>query len=233
MLACSDSVPLTILPLNGAELVLDPAGALVWPEQQVMVVADLHLEKGSFFARRGQMLPPYDTTETLLRLEALAARWQPRTLIALGDSLHDRRAAERLDPSAVLRLKALQSGRTFIWIAGNHDPEPAHDLSGDWAREVGIGPLTFRHEPRARATPGEVAGHLHPAARLAVRGRSLRRRCFATDGTRMVLPALGAFTGGLNVRHGACAGLFAGRFEAHVLGADRTYRFTSDACLAD
>lgn len=233
MLARSDSVPLPTLGLNGAEMALDSGGALVWPERRLLVVADLHLEKGSAFARRGQMLPPYDTRETLGRLEAVVRRWSPATVIALGDSLHDRWGAERLDAGSLDRLRALQAGRNFIWIAGNHDPEPSALLGGEWAREVRIGPLVFRHEPQVRAEPGEVAGHLHPAARLVVRGQSIRRRCFATDGRRMVLPALGALAGGLNVRSPAVAGLFAGVFEAHMLGRERTFRAEARACLMD
>lgn len=233
MLARSDSVPLSPFGLNGAEVVLDCDGALVWPEQRLLVVADLHLEKGSSFARRGQMLPPYDTQETLARLEVAVRRWSPATIIALGDSLHDRWGAERLDAGALVRLNLLQAGRTFIWIAGNHDPDPSPRLGGEWAREVRIGPLVFRHEPRVKHEPGEVAGHLHPAARLAVRGQSIRRRCFATDGQRMVLPALGALAGGLNVKNPAVAGLFAGLFEAHMLGRERTFRVEARACLMD
>ncbi|GGF80808.1 metallophosphatase [Azorhizobium oxalatiphilum] len=233
MLARTDSVPDPFVALHGCAIRLDPRGALVWPDEGLLVVADLHLEKGSAFARRGQMLPPYDTTETLARLEALVAAHQPRTIVALGDSFHDRWGAERLSPDARSRLSALQAGRNFIWIAGNHDPEPHADLQGDWARELRIGPLVLRHEPGETHEPGEIAGHLHPVARLVVRGRSIRRRCFATDGHRLVLPALGAYAGGLNVRHGAVAGLFAGGFEAHMLGADRTYRIASTACLGD
>ncbi|OYW60622.1 MAG: phosphoesterase [Azorhizobium sp. 32-67-21] len=235
MLARSDSVPLPVpcVSLHGADVVLDCAGALVWPEQRLLVVADLHLEKASAFARRGQMLPPYDTHETLNRLEDLVRRWSPAHLVALGDSLHDRRGAERLDPLALERLRHLQAGRTFVWIAGNHDPDPSPVLGGEWAREWRVGPLVFRHEPRAGDADGEVAGHLHPAARLAVRGQSIRRRCFATDGRRIVLPALGALAGGLNVRNPAVAGLFGGAFEAHMLGRERTFRVAARACLMD
>ncbi len=237
MLDRPDSVPAPFQPalvvLNGCALELDPRGGLFWPAERLLVVADLHLEKGSAFARRGQMLPPYDTAETLVRLESLVAGLQPRTIVALGDSFHDRWGEERLEPEARTRLQALQHGRTFIWIAGNHDPEPAKDLGGDWAREMRVGPLVLRHEPSPSPCAGEIAGHLHPVAQLTVRGRGIRRRCFATDGERLVLPALGAYAGGLNVRDAAVAGLFADRFEAHLLGADRTFRIASHACRAD
>ncbi|MFG1426174.1 ligase-associated DNA damage response endonuclease PdeM [Roseixanthobacter glucoisosaccharinicivorans] len=233
MLARADSVPPSFVGLAGADMVLDPCGALAWPERRVLAVADLHLEKASAFARRGQMLPPYDSADTLARLEALVDRWAPALILALGDTLHDRWAQERIAPHTRERLAALQRGRSFIWIAGNHDPEPNALLEGEWAREIRIGPLTFRHEPLPGTVAGEVAGHLHPVARLVQRGRSIRRRCFATDGMRMVLPALGSLAGGLNVRHPAVSSLFGERYEAHMLGAARTYRIAAHACLGD
>lgn len=233
MFACSDSVPLTPLILNGADLRLDPMGALWWPDESVLVVADLHLEKGSAFARRGQMLPPYDTTDTVSRLETLVRRWDPRVVVALGDSLHDSGACARLDPAILDRLRGIQVGRAFIWIAGNHDPEPNPDLGGEWHQVWRAGPLVFRHAPSSTLEHGEVAGHLHPVARLVVRGRGVRRRCFVTDGMRMILPALGAYAGGLNVRDRAFQAVFGAAFEAHLLGADRTYRIAGRACLPD
>jgi len=226
MLAVADStpLPLTAVALAGAELLLDPAGALFWVEERLLVVADMHLEKGSAFARRGQMLPPFDTTETLNRLAHLVAHHRPRTVVALGDSLHDRWAGERLDAGDRVRIAAIAAGRELIWIAGNHDPAP-HDLGGLCTDELALGPLRFRHQPGEAPAPGEVCGHLHPAARVEVRGRSVRRRCFVTNGARMVLPAFGAFTGGLDVREAAIAGLFGhDGFEAHLLGEGRTFR---------
>lgn len=233
MLDRTDSPPLPLVPLHGAMVRLDPRGGMFWPGESLLVVADLHLEKGSAYARRGQMLPPYDTAETLTRLEALVADLRPRVIVALGDSFHDRWGAERLDSDARARLTALQQSRSFIWIAGNHDPEPAKDLGGEWTRELRVGPLVLRHEPCADGAPGEVAGHLHPVARLTVRGRAIRRRCFATDGARLLLPALGAYAGGLNVRDGAVSGLFTGGFEAHLLGEGRTFKIASHACRMD
>lgn len=235
MLARAESAPpsLATVALGGAELVLDPSGALVWPERRVMVVADLHLEKGSAFARRGQMLPPYDTLDTLRRLAAAIAAHHPRMVVALGDSLHDRWAGERMADSLREEIRRLQAGRTFVWIAGNHDPLP-HELGGEGATTLDIGPLLFRHEPAEGPAPGEVCGHLHPAARIVVRGRGVRRRCFVTDGSRMVLPAFGAYAGGLSVRDPAITGLFPPRgFTAHLLGAGRTYEMPAAACLGD
>ncbi|MEP9354104.1 ligase-associated DNA damage response endonuclease PdeM [Xanthobacter sp. KR7-65] len=229
----SPAVPLAAVAIAGAELLLDPSGAVLWPDEGLMLVADLHLEKGSAFARRGQMLPPYDTLDTLRRLAAVVDLHRPRMVIALGDSLHDRWAGERMASPLRDEVRAIQSGRTFIWIAGNHDPLP-NDLGGEAAAEVAIGPLVLRHAPVEGPAPGEICGHLHPAARVALRGRGVRRRCFVTDGRRMVLPAFGAYAGGLSVRHPAVARLFAPHgFTAHLLGAGRTYEMPAHACLGD
>ncbi|MBB6308040.1 ligase-associated DNA damage response endonuclease PdeM [Xanthobacter tagetidis] len=237
MLARAESPPAppcaAVEAICGREALLDPSGALFLVEERALVVADMHLEKGSAFARRGQMLPPYDTAETLARLATLVARFGPRLIVALGDSLHDRWGAERIGAEARAALAALQAGRDFLWIAGNHDPEP-HGLGGACAPGLDIGGVRLRHEPGTGLTSGagEICGHLHPVARVARRGRALRRRCFVTDGARMVLPAFGAYAGGLEVSAPAIAGLF-GRagFTAHLLGEGRTYRLTSDACF--
>lgn len=235
MLARAESVvsPLATVILAGAELVLDPSGALLWPDERLMVVADLHLEKGSAFARRGQMLPPYDSIDTLKRLGAAIAVHQPRLVIALGDSLHDRWAVERMADPVREEIRSIQAGRTFVWIAGNHDPMPT-DLGGEGTAALTHGPLLFRHEPSEGPAPGEVCGHLHPAARIALRGRGVRRRCFVTDGSRMVLPAFGAYAGGLSVRDPAIAGLFPPHgFTAHLLGDGRTFEMPASACIGD
>lgn len=223
----------TAVTLAGATLVLDAAGALWWPAERMLIVADLHLEKGSAFAVRGVPLPPYDSRATLDLLARIVARRRPRVLVALGDSFHDRGGAERLGPDEHASLAELARGRDLIWIAGNHDPAPMPGLAGDAADELRVGPLTLRHEPAADAGEGEIAGHFHPVARVVVRGRSLRRRCFATDGRRLVLPALGAYAGGLNIRHEAVAGLFGGAYDAHLVGAARTYRIAHHVCLPD
>lgn len=221
------------IALAGARLVLDPAGALWWPSERALIVADLHLEKGSAFAARGVPLPPYDTRATLALLDRIVGRWAPRTIIALGDSFHDRAGADRLGGEERATLATLARGRDFVWIAGNHDPEPVAGLGGRHAGELRIGPLTLRHEPASGPAEGEVAGHFHPVARLVLRGRGVRRRCFATDGRRLVLPALGAYAGGLNIRDAALAGLFPGAYEAHLVGAARTYRIAHHACLPE
>ena len=222
------------LGVSGVTLHADCLGALYWPEQGLLVVADLHLEKGSSFARRGQLLPPYDTTETLARLARLIAHYAPRVVIALGDNFHDGGGAGRLSASDRASLIALQRGRDWIWIAGNHDPDPAEGIGGTFADMQSTGALIFRHKPSTDAPDGEIAGHLHPIARVAQRGRAVSRRCFATDGKALVMPAFGAYAGGLNIRDRAFLGVFGARkYTAHMLGDNRLYAFAASRCLAD
>ena len=211
---------------------MDCDGALYWPEERVLVIADLHLEKGSSFAARGVLLPPYDTAATLERIAALIARFAPHAVIALGDSFHDRKGPARIAAGDRAALAGLQRGRDWIWIAGNHDPDPAEGVGGSFGGALAIGALVFRHEPTG--AKGEIAGHLHPVARVAGRGRTVSRRCFASDGARLVMPAFGAFTGGLNVRHRAFADVFGTlAFTAHLLGEGRLYAIAAARCAAD
>jgi DNA ligase-associated metallophosphoesterase len=218
----------------GATLVADCAGALYWPEERLLVVADLHLEKGSAFAARGVLLPPYDTAATLARLAMLIERYAPRLVIALGDSFHDGGGPARMSDISRAGLKALQRGRDWLWIAGNHDPDPADNIGGRFAEILALGPLTFRHEPSPHSCAGEIAGHLHPQARIARRGRAVSRRCFASDGKRLVMPAFGAYAGGLNVRDRAIVSLFGAlSFTAHMLSERRIYAVAAARCLAD
>jgi DNA ligase-associated metallophosphoesterase len=213
-------------------LVADPAGALYWPQEGALVVADLHLEKGSSFARRGILLPPYDTASTLARLALLIARYEPRCVIALGDSFHDGGGPDRLADADRTQLRALQAQRDWIWITGNHDPEPASNIGGSFGGALAIGALTFRHLPATG--DGEICGHLHPVARVSHRGRAVSRRCFASDGVRMVMPAFGAYAGGLNIRDAAFADVFGTlAFTAHMLGDQRLYAFPANYCLPD
>lgn len=213
----------TRIEVNGEHLLLDATGALWWPHEQTLVFADLHFEKGSSYARRGAMLPPYDTRATLGRIAERVLHYAPARIIALGDSFHDRDAADRLDEVERATLASLGARREWIWIAGNHDPAPPAWLGGHVAEEIAIGGLVFRHEPLPQPMPGEVAGHLHPCATVTRRGRSLRRRCFVSDGARLVMPAFGAYTGGLDVRDTAVASLFSMRFLTYLLGARRVY----------
>jgi DNA ligase-associated metallophosphoesterase len=205
------------LGVADAPVTLRASGALWMEAEGALVAADLHLEKGSAYAARGQMLPPYDTRETLRRLAAEVEALDPRTLIFLGDTFHDGEAEDRLADEDADRLRALAQGRRMVWVVGNHDADgPSPRLPGESLEALALGGLTFRHEPRAGRQPGEAAGHLHPAARVRSALGSVRRRCFVTDGERIVLPAFGAYAGGLNVLDEAFAGLFA---RPPILGA--------------
>ncbi|MCA6250775.1 MAG: ligase-associated DNA damage response endonuclease PdeM [Phenylobacterium sp.] len=211
------------LTLAGEAARLLPSGALVLVAHSTLVVADLHLEKGSAFAARGQLLPPLDTRETLRRLAADAAAQAPRRILFLGDAFHDRQASRRMSGEDRAALEALGRGSELVWITGNHDPEPDADLPGESADEIRLGGLVLRHEPVPGAAPGEIAGHLHPCARIATPRGAVRRRCLVTDGERAVLPAYGAFTGGLNVLDAAFAGLFRGDPVVAALGDSRVH----------
>lgn len=202
----------------GALLIADPAGALVWPEQSLVVVADLHLEKGSGLARRGTLLPPYDTRATLARLESVLLRWRPRRVISLGDGFHDARARSRLAAGDRRRLTELVAAHDWLWITGNHDPQPPSDLGGRSEEAIEIAGILLRHMPEPRPGRAEIAGHLHPAAGITVRGRRLRRRCFVGDDRRLLLPAFGSYAGGLDVFDPAISGLFENGFRAALLG---------------
>ncbi len=210
------------IAISGLPARLDLAGALLFPDEGILVVADLHLEKGSSFARRGQMLPPYDTRETLAALALVVARHGPRTVIALGDSFHDVDGPARLGRDEREAIAAVQAGRDWIWITGNHDRALPPEIGGEVAAEFQLGPLTLRHEPKP-GEQAEIAGHLHPAGRVVLRGRGVRRRCFLTDGRRCVLPAFGAYAGGLNACDPAFRPLFPGGFTAHLLGEGRIF----------
>jgi DNA ligase-associated metallophosphoesterase len=169
----------------------------------------------------------------LARLARLIAAYAPRLVIALGDSFHDGGGPARIADADCATLETLQRGREWLWVAGNHDPYRADGIGGRFAAMLALGGLVFRHEPTTQACEGEIAGHLHPVARVAVRGRAISRRCFASDGRRLVMPAFGAYAGGLNVRHRAFAPLFTSAFTAHLLGERQLYAFAVARCLAD
>jgi uncharacterized protein len=225
----SPDAGIATIDVAGVTLVADLSGALFWDAQRLLVISDLHLEKGSNFAARGVLLPPYDTVATLGRLAAVIARYDPGIVIALGDSFHDRNAHERLSAPDRETIAALQTRRDWIWISGNHDPALPSDLGGHVASEVAIGPIAFRHEPTGAA--GEIAGHLHPKARVATRARWMERRCFASDGERAVMPAFGAYAGGLSIRDQAFSKIFQTLgFMAHVLGDSRLHAIAASRC---
>jgi DNA ligase-associated metallophosphoesterase len=212
------------LPLNGADLIADLTGALWWPEAALLAFADLHLEKGSSYAPRGTLLPPYDTRTTVKRMADAVGRYTPRTVVCLGDSFHDDGAAARLDDVDAAALQRLIGGRDWLWVAGNHDPAPPAGLGGRSVAEFSAGPLRFRHEAVSMTAPGEVSGHFHPKASVSHRGRRVTGRCFASDGRRLVLPAFGAYAGGLSVTDPALAGLFPDGFAVWMLGRSRVHR---------
>ena len=222
--------PSAAITLNGVHAECDPGGALWLPDWDALVVSDLHFEKASHFAEAGYFVPPYDTGKTLDTLEAMVAHRRPALIVSLGDAFHDPRGPGRMTLPNRRRLEALQQNRDWVWISGNHDPEPIEGLEGESVDVLRLGALTFVHEPTEGAAPGEVAGHLHPIARLGRGRRGVRRPCFACDGDRMVMPAIGAFTGGLNV----CAAPFRPLFDrdrliAHMLGDGRVYSVSAAA----
>jgi uncharacterized protein len=223
-----------VITLAGVTLLADPAGALFWPEERLLAIADLHLEKGSAFAARGVLLPPYDTATALARLGKLVERYAPRLVVAVGDSFHDGGGPARMHEISRVALKGLQRSRDWLWITGNHDPDPAVNVGGRFADVLALGALIFRHQPSPQPSDGEIVGHLHPVARVARRGRAVSRRCFAGDGRRLIMPAFGAYAGGLNVRDRAIVSVFGAlSFTAHLLGAGRLYAVPVVRCLAD
>jgi DNA ligase-associated metallophosphoesterase len=220
--------------INGMAARADAAGVLLLPDHSTLIVSDLHFEKGSAYAARGQLIPPYDTRSTLRRLGECIVRHSPRRVIALGDSFHDLGADGRIDPEDAASLQALvASVEDWVWIEGNHDPAPPSRFGGTILHELGIGALTLRHLPAEQAAPGEIAGHLHPCAKVRGKGRAVRARCFATDGTRLVMPAFGAFTGGLNVCDAAFGRCFGATPDALVMGAYTVYPVAAAKLVPD
>lgn len=218
---------MTAAPIHMADerLMLDPMGALFWPQTRLLVVSDLHLEKGSAFARRGMLLPPWDTHATLDRLTLLLRRWSPVTVVALGDSFHDDGGSARLPATEQHRLNAMTDAHRFIWVQGNHDPKPPRGLGGNWVESFSAGPFLFRHQAVAAAGPGEVVGHHHPKAMVQARSGSVSRPCFVVDGQRLMMPAFGAYTGGLDIRDPAISRLFPRGGRVFLLGKERLFSF--------
>jgi hypothetical protein len=220
------------IALGGVACALDLSGALYMPDEATLIVADLHLEKGSSLAKRGSLLPPYDTRTTLLALGGVIARYYPRRVVALGDSFHDVGGPDRLGDGDAAGLAALQAGREWVWIVGNHDPSLPEALGGDVVEQLAVGDLVLRHAPEVGA-PCELAGHLHPVGKVVRRGGGVRRRCFVTDGRRCVMPAFGAYAGGLNVCDPVFQPLFPNGFSAHVIGGERLFTIARAMLCAD
>ncbi len=201
--------------LCGETLTACPSGALYWRSENALVVSDLHLGKSERIARRGgALLPPYDTIETLTRLSADISAVRPKTVICLGDSFDDLAAAESLDPGHYDTIARLQAGRRWVWIEGNHDPGPV-DLGGEHLGELALGALRFRHIAEAGADPGEVSGHYHPKAKI----RHMSRPCFMRDAGRLILPAYGCYTGGLDWMTPVLRDLFEPKAVAYLTGS--------------
>jgi DNA ligase-associated metallophosphoesterase len=219
--------------LGAAELLLRASGVLWLARARALVAADLHLEKGSAYARKGQLLPPYDTADTLGRLSAEVAALDPAVVILLGDSFHDEDGERRMSLRDAERLEAIAEHRSLVWVVGNHDAEGPKALPGEVVQDVRLEGVVFRHEPVIGPEVGEAAGHLHPCVRVAGRGGRVRRRCFVTDGARIVLPAFGAYAGGLNVRDRAFAALFARPPLAVAIGPDRAHPIGWDMLVGD
>lgn len=213
------------IALSGVDFIPDLSGALFVPEFNALLVADLHLEKGTSLARRGVHLPPYDTRESLLQLTAALEATRPQRLIFLGDSFHDQGARERIDATDLALLRSITARVETVWITGNHDPAPPQDVGGIIIEEMVLGPVTLRHQPRTlRAGEAEISGHLHPAAAIHARGHRIRCRCFIADARRLIMPAFGSYTGALSVRSEAFDGLF-GDFHVWMIGDKAVHRF--------
>jgi DNA ligase-associated metallophosphoesterase len=219
--------------LGRLAVVPDLSGALWLPDERTLVVADLHLEKGSAYAARGVFLPPYDSTATLTALRAAVLRLAPARVIALGDSFHDGGAQARIRPESLAALRLLQKGRDWLWVTGNHDPQIGRAMGGESAAAIALAGVSMRHEPDDDEAGFEIAGHLHPAAKVRMRGRALRRRCFALSGRRCIMPAMGAYAGGLNLRDAAFRPLFDEGLSAHLIGDGRLFRIDARLLLPD
>jgi DNA ligase-associated metallophosphoesterase len=210
---------------SGHELMALPQGALFWPARQALLVADLHLEKGSWFARLGQMLPPYDSIATLSDLTALAVATDAREIWCLGDSFHDRHGCDRLPQRARDMLVTLTSATRWTWITGNHDPGFADHCGGAITDEAEVDGLLLRHEADPAEARPELSGHFHPKLRINLRGRKVSRRCFVATERKLILPAFGALTGGLDASHPEIVRAVGPDAQALVPVSDRLLRF--------
>ncbi|MGE0178657.1 MAG: ligase-associated DNA damage response endonuclease PdeM [Sphingomonas sp.] len=209
----------------GHDLVALPRGALFWPSRRALLVADLHFEKASWFARRGQMLPPYDSIATLTDLGALAAALDVSEIWCLGDSFHDPDGCDRLPQRARTMLLALTATTRWTWIVGNHDPGFADQCGGALVAEVQVDGLILRHEADPQETRPELSGHFHPKYRIHHRGRLVSRRCFVAARSKLILPAFGSLTGGLDARHPEITRAVGAGAEALVPVQDKLLRF--------
>ena len=216
-----------MVPLSfaGETFFATPDGALFWPEQNALLVADLHLEKASWFARFGQFLPPYDSHATLVALAAQVEQTAATRLFCLGDSFHDRFGCDRLPSDARQLLSELTSRLDWTWIVGNHDPGFADHCGGRLAEQVELAGITLRHEAVRGDPRPEISGHYHPKLRLHLKGRQVSRRCFVNSATKLIMPAFGSLTGGLDAHHPEILESVGGDAAALVPVSDRLLRF--------
>ena len=216
-----------MVPLSfaGHNFLADPQGAMFWPAEKALLVADLHLEKASWFARIGQFLPPYDSQQTLAALTDLVDRTAPERLYCLGDSFHDRFGCDRLPEAARAMLLALTARLDWVWILGNHDPGFADHCGGRLVEEAHVRGLTLRHEADPRVSTPEISGHYHPKLRLQLRGKNVSRRCYVASEAKLILPAFGSLTGGLDAHHPEIRSKVGTKAAALVPVADRLLRF--------
>ena len=216
-----------MVPLSfaGETFIPSPSGALYWPVQEALLVADLHLEKASWFARLGQLLPPYDSHATLTALAAEVERTGATRLYCLGDSFHDRFGCDRLPANARAILMDLTSRLDWVWIVGNHDPGFADHCGGRIEEECEVGGIMLRHEAEADECRPEMSGHYHPKLRLQVKGRRVSRRCFVISANKLIFPAFGSLTGGLDAHHPEIMGHVGANAAALVPVSDRLLRF--------
>lgn len=215
------------LKLCRRTLVARASGALWWPAERLLAFADLHLEKGSSYAAHGALLPPYDTRDTLLRMTAEIERFDPVVVVCLGDSFHDLGAWARMHGDDAALLAALAHRRRWVWIAGNHDAAFPAALPGEAAEELALGGVVLRHQAGGTDATAEISGHFHPKVSVHARGKVVVRRAFLEDGRRLVMPAFGAYAGGLDAGDPALRALFPRGYLAHVLGRTRVFTLRS------
>lgn len=209
------------LTFGGADFTPDPSGALYWPAQETLLVADLHFEKASHFAKKGYLLPPYDSMETLARLGKVIDTYKPRHVVALGDSWHDVFAPSRMAQGDCETLEGLAKAAQFVWISGNHDPQPTR--FGAHVPHFSLGGLECVHEATRRASTPTFCGHYHPKVRVKLKRASKALPCFAVYDQVCVLPSFGAFTGGLDIQHSALTGPLGQPHTVYACGKERVY----------
>ncbi len=216
-----------MVPLSfaGETFVASAAGTLYWEARRALLVADLHLEKASWFARLGQLLPPYDSHATLTALAGEVERSGAERLYCLGDSFHDRFGCDRLDAVSRALLTDMTAKLEWTWIVGNHDPGFADHCGGTIVEEVIVAGILLRHEAQPDESRPEISGHFHPKLRLSVNGRRIARRCFVASSRKLILPAFGSLTGGLDAGHPEIVRAMSGEAVALVPVADRLLRF--------